>query len=424
MTGDHPPIRGIAEVRGLGKEWQHGLGVIRLAERAMMLMSSYVCPSQPSAGIASQRPVFLAVEDRGSRLPPRDGVTLLRALVCLSIVAIHLQYVDAFHWPDWLTFLPPPSWFIVNVRLGFECFFVLAGYFLAHSFRPGPWKTFSVPSFYQRRLVRLLFPYWIVLLLTWLGFAFGSLRRHQPLSYPFNALWKQALCLHNFATDHIIAAQLWFMAPLIQFNLVWGIVFWMVRRICLRRSFGAHHALTMQIMTAVTIAAFVVSLYFADLNGDRGYTLAINAHYLALGCLLYWGSSSRTATVLSVVALSMEVALGWACGDSRPIAAVVTSLLLVYSAGRSFSAGPKLGWLKTIGHCSYSIYLTHIFVGSRVMVLLASWATLWQGKLVVWLIGVVGSVFGGYVFYRLVELPVSAWADKIQYRRLPDQLGG
>lgn len=364
-------------------------------------------------------PRSTAVSSRSSsadRLLPHDGVTLLRAAICLSIVALHLQFEVAFRQADNLTFMPQLTWLVQHARLGFESFFVLAGYFLAHSFRPGPWKTFSVVSFYRRRLVRLLLPYWIIVFVSWLGLAGGSFRRHQPFDYPVTDLWKQMLCLHDLGSDRLVSGQLWFMAPLIQFHVIWGTIFWILRRAYLRSNQANYHSASIRWMSRLTVIVFLASIFFADFAG-AGYTLSVNAHYLVLGCLIYWYSHSQIKLWLIIVALSLEVALGCAGGASRPIAAAVGGLLLMYGAGRTFSAGSKLKWLMSIGRCSYSIYLTHMFVGPRLMVLLGGWASFQGGDAFLWLAGIFGSVLGGHAYYHLVELPSATWSREFDYRR-------
>lgn len=351
-----------------------------------------------------------------SRLLPHDGVTLLRAVVCLSIVTLHLQPETVVSWPDSLAFLPAPSWLVQHARLGFESFFVLAGYFLAHSFRPGPWKTFSVAGFYRKRLVRLLLPYWAILFISWLGLVLGSLRRHQTFDYPITAFWKQMLCLHDLNTDRLVSVQLWFMAPLIQFYMFWGIVFWSVRQIYLRSNQPNYHPLSVHWMSMLTISAFIVSIFSADFFG-AGFTLLVNMHYLALGCLIYWYSHSQLAWWVITFALSQEIALGCAGGTSRPIAAAVGGLLLMCGAGCTFSAGPRLKWLMLVGRCSYSIYLTHMFVGPRVMTLLGGRWNFYGESVTLWFTGIVSSVLGGYLYYRAIELPLGAWAQGIHYRQ-------
>ena len=119
-------------------------------------------------------------------------------------------------------------------------------------------------------------------------------------------------------------------------------------------------------------------------------------------------------------ALGLEVAHGCAINQSRPVATVVTSLLLVWGANRVYSAGPKLAWAMAIGRCSYSIYLTHLCVGWRVMalfaVLVGSGTRFWGDDAVTWIVAVIGCVLCGYGYYRLVEQPCARWARTIRYR--------
>lgn len=358
------------------------------------------------------------------RTPPHDGVTLLRAAICLSIVIAHLQPGGPTAWPPFLPFQPTTGWLVTHPRLGFESFFILAGYFLTHNFRPGPWRTFSVLGFYRRRLVRLLLPYWLILILSWVGWVVSAVRHHETSTWFPVGFWRQMFLLDNPQANDLVAPQLWFMAPLIQFYLGWGIVFWLVRNAQARLGSGDGHRATMPVMMALTAITFLVSIGMDAYRGGLDYTLSTNAHYLALGCLVYWYTNARVGLGWLLGALGMEIAHGCVINQSRPIATVVTCLLLVWSANRVYSAGPRLAWPMAIGRCSYSIYLTHLFVGWRVMALyafvLGDRVSFWGENAVDWIVGVVGCVVFGYGYHRLVERPCAQWARAIEYRRLAD----
>ncbi len=379
----------------------------------------------PSQLVSRQSDAPASVDvTRSVRVPPHDGVTLLRAVICLSIVIVHLQPGGPMSWPDFLPFQWTPEWMVTHARPGFESFFVLAGYFLAHSFRPGSWQTFSVFGFYRRRVIRLLLPYWLILIISWMGAVAYAVRHHGVPDWSPPGFWRQMLLMHNLEVNDLVAPQLWFMAPLIQFYLGWGIVFWLARKACVRfRSEDVHRA-AIRVMMVVVAVTYLASILTDAYRGGLDFTLFTNAHYLALGCLIYWHTNARVGIGWLLCALGMETALGLAINQSRPVATILTCLLLVHAAGRVFSAGPKLAWALVIGRCSYSIYLTHMFVGWRAMglfaILLGGKADFWGQTVLTWLAGVVGCVLGGYVYNRLVEQPCARWARKIEYRRVAD----
>ena len=201
-------------------------------------------------------------------MPPHDGITLLRALVCLSIVTLHFFPAAFARWPDDPRFLPSPMQLMAHWRLGFESFFVLAGYFLAHGFRPGPWHTFSVLKFFRRRLLRLVVPYWVALLVVGAGgYALSAALRRENDMVAWADLWPQALFIQDLVPARSVGYALWFMSCLMQFYVLWCAAFWLVRRRLLRAELPRYHAATLRIMRRWMGAAFVVSRF-----GRRGQT--------------------------------------------------------------------------------------------------------------------------------------------------------
>jgi peptidoglycan/LPS O-acetylase OafA/YrhL len=373
--------------------------------------------SPPSPAQSTQ-----AKMSRGNNTPPHDGITLLRAVVCLSIVGMHFYPPMLDTWPTKQGFLPSPRWFVTNTRLGFESFFVLAGYFLAHCFRPGPWSSFSVLAFFRRRLFRLAVPYWVALLFVGVvGDTLGVMIGHHSSFVQFSDLWPQVFFVQDIMSKHIIGGSLWFMAPLMQFYLIWGLIFWVIRRFFLHINSDVYHKDAIQIMVWIMMAVFIGSALFAGRGMPTYWALANNAHYLILGCLIYWYCADLVNPWWTIGAIIAEVVVGYSLGSSRPFAAVVTSIFLVLSAGYIFTAGPSLTWLTYVGRCTYSIYLTHDFIGPRVMYCLRKFFGNEDvssfNAIMVWLAGICSSVLFGVVFYFLVERPCKRIAGNISYRR-------
>ncbi len=104
----------------------------------------------------------------------RFDVDPLRGWICLRILLLHLFH-SAVNSRLEVLFGPVVSAWLTSWRLGFESFFVMAGFFLAHSFRETSSNYLSVPKFAQRRFTRLAVPFWCAVLLAYLDLALPNL---------------------------------------------------------------------------------------------------------------------------------------------------------------------------------------------------------------------------------------------------------
>jgi peptidoglycan/LPS O-acetylase OafA/YrhL len=168
-----------------------------------------------------------------SRTPARDTIAVLRAVVCLSILCMHFFPAALAQWPGSAKQVPDPQWLVANVRFGFESFFVLAGYFLFHSFRADDTSHISVTAFLKRRLLRLAVPYWVALVIVGVcGYILSGLIRGKAPLAQFSDLPPTVFFVHDLIPVGTVSYALWFMAPLMQFYLLWSLIFWMVREFC------------------------------------------------------------------------------------------------------------------------------------------------------------------------------------------------
>jgi exopolysaccharide production protein ExoZ len=351
--------------------------------------------------------------------PRASSLDVFRAVVCLQIVAAHTFFGALY--PVLTEHLGHvTAWCVAHLRFGFESFFVVAGYFLAHGFRPGAWSYLSVRAFFSRRLVRLALPYWVAVAFGLFGFQVSAWVRDRPYALPSPA---ELLPLLTFVQDIVPVAApsavYWFMAPLMQFYVAWAAVFWCARRWYLNRSPAAFHDRAVAVVYHFTTLALVSSLLFA-LTGPRiTWALPTNAAYLAIGCLAYWRTVGLGGTAVLTLGVLALVALGLASGASRPIAAGVAALLLVRVAARpTLSLNAVTRVLAFIGHRSYSIYLTHTYVIYRVLnvpaVVRLELTPL--GEVAVCLGAVGAAVVVGLVFYQLVERPLARASRRLDYR--------
>lgn len=142
---------------------------------------------------------------------PKETSNELRGLAILGVIFTHLTY-GLFWGSDFL--FPFGIWGGVAVNL----FFFLSGYGLAASaiYHPKP-----IVEFYQKRVVKIFLPLWLVLIALLLGDAL-ILQRF----YPFSEIVQAFLGyfpIANLFTN--INSPLWFITPLIGYYVIFPLVF-------------------------------------------------------------------------------------------------------------------------------------------------------------------------------------------------------
>jgi peptidoglycan/LPS O-acetylase OafA/YrhL len=103
------------------------------------------------------------------------------------------------------------------------------------------------------------------------------------------------------------------------------------------------------------------------------------------------------------------------------LGAAVFALLLfgIHRWDSQLAAWPALQWLAWVGTISYSLYLVHVPLGSRVINLAlrriqhdSPWILLVE--VTYWLV----SILMAYFFFRLCEQPLEAWRHRLKRRAL------
>lgn len=354
---------------------------------------------------------------RGQRI---EAVNLIRAFVCVGIMTRHFATAPQFV-PVWG---PAISGSIDWVPAS-ECFLVVSGYFLAHMFRRGDSQFLSLRSFALRRMYRLVIPYWAALTIAYTGLPFW---RAAVPGTPIRDVYLPAAIISNYlcVPDLFGFAPpllfFWTIATLIQVYVVWSVLFWTVRRAYLAAGVAEYHDRTIGFVVTMTgVAVFASGAWaWGGLAPEIRWQLPRWCVYTAAGAYSYWrtrGMVSRGA--FAVVLAFMLVGAVWA-ESQRPLFGSITAGLLVLATAHDIPRGPLvLRLIGGFGAWSYSIYLMHGLVGRRVWAVL-NWVGLPQDSLLLALAYLItamaASILAGYVFFRLVERPLTDRAARVQYR--------
>ncbi len=337
-------------------------------------------------------------------------IDAIRAAVCLCIVAGHNGV------PAWLgeTSGVRPAFEAFNkFRPGTECFMAVSGFFLGYMLRPRGTPTFSVRGFLHSRVIRLAVPYWVAVTLAylvWLAAAW-AVEGYRP---PPDAVRVAAdyLFLSDLVDSPWAVYSFWSLTTLFQAYFLWTGLFWLVRQGLLAAGDPHYHRRTTAVLTALAVGLVGWGGWVLTVphHGAR-WMLPESAAYLAAGWLVYQAVVGEAGRWVVPFAAGVLVAAGVMSGSPRPgfATAVVVGLAVAARAGAASLPRPAR-WLAMLGTYSFSVYLTHGFVGHKVYRLadqLGCPAT--AGTAVaLFALTVAVSVGLGVAFYHLVEKRVFA----------------
>jgi peptidoglycan/LPS O-acetylase OafA/YrhL len=375
------------------------------------------CPTLPAAPAAPP-----AAPARAGTAPTPQftaAVDAFRGFVCLSLAGMH--FYGAVQAPFLAAVGPGLDWAVANLRLGSESFFVLAGYFLARGFRARDWRSLSLRKFYLRRVLRLAVPYWAAVALGMAGLYLRAATTGMPQpSQGWRDALATALFVHDLAGATPPALVMWFMAPLFQAYLLWGLAFWALQR---WRPAPRPEARREQAMVALVVLLSAASLLVVASRAELRYRwfLAGQGAYIGLGCLVHWAGRPGAARGLLAALTAALLVVAVAVGDSRPVAACAAALVLW-----RLSRHPQPRWagwralvpLAVVGQYSFSVYLTHMYVGPRVLHagLRLGWAGSVSQAALLLLAALAASLAAAWLFHRAVEAPLARLARGVSYR--------
>ena len=334
-----------------------------------------------------------------------------RGVVCLCLVGLHLYSGELY--PTLSQGLGSTGdWAVLNLRLGVESFFVLAGFMLAHTLRPQPGERASLPLYLIRRCVRLLPPYWIAVLLAaanlWLARFLAGGGKAAP---GLGDLAAQLTLSQEIFGVHEAATGFWSLAALEQFYLLWlgviALVRWLIP--------NDNAALRAEAWVAGLGGALAPWL-FPHVSG-AAFALPIWGGFILMGILLYRASVQRVGRWPFLMAIVSALAAGLTTGDLRfARVAVAVTVLAVVAQGVAMPRWLILQPLRWVGVRSYSIYLVHGMIAYRAFSLDPR-SERFGGPIMLLLMTLAVSLLAAAFFYRWVETPCVQAARRIDYRQ-------
>jgi peptidoglycan/LPS O-acetylase OafA/YrhL len=323
-----------------------------------------------------------------------------RAIASLLVVFLHAGHflADPERWDDPRFF----HWF-GGGAFGVQAFFVLSGMviFLAHFDDINRPQRLS--SYLWKRFRRIYPIYWVVLALTILSQSFNARSydyQHDPLAI------LSAILLVNLHPESIVSVS-WTLYHEIMFYLVFASAIlnrWLgIVLLSVWFSFSLFH-----IFDETNSRSLVSPMHLLFAMGIVGAWLLLRgklpwpAIWLFLGSLLFWGDVVYQGATASPVWLPLTAGFG--------------ALLCFLGAARLEILGRLRtpGWLAFLGDASYSIYLIHFMVISKINGIAFHLNTRLHWPLFVWfvLFCLFGTFFG-CLLHLYIERPLLKWLGRL-----------
>ncbi|MFT3928108.1 MAG: acyltransferase [Myxococcales bacterium] len=341
----------------------------------------------------------------------------LRGLAALMVVLFHAR---AGHHVTSLSALLPAGvrWVFEHGNSGVFVFFVISGFVIANALIPQQVTPRAAGFFLLRRTVRLDPPYWASILLVVMFAALSAKFVGGAMFSPPSArdLMLHAAYLPGLMQTDFIADTYWTLCVEIQFYLAFALLMVLVTRLAERMD--KERALDFVLWPSVLLA----NLWALEAAPFQTPGLFFGHWHLFLSGVLVWRAVTRATLgdyVPTVAAVFDLAVLSGAAihSESIPLAVGTLTGAVVLAVGL---LGKLRSWLSArpfqlLGAISYSLYLVHnplSGAGFRLGYMFTGRGTPWLEAF--WLIIVTcACIAGAWVFYKTIEAPSLAFAQRI-----------
>jgi peptidoglycan/LPS O-acetylase OafA/YrhL len=316
------------------------------------------------------------------------SIEVFRGLAALAVTWFHLTNSYAAGSPVRLS--GALGW------LGVDCFFVLSGFVIPYALYRANYETKDFARFMARRLVRLEPPYIASIVLV-VALAYASsiapgFAGNDP-NYSAGQLGAHLLYLIPFTEFSWAQPVYWSLAYEFAFYIVMGLLFTTLWK--------CHIALT----AAVSLAAYAVSFTIPGPDHER-------LMLFLFGIAAMRAFVKRDPMWVFLVCAGLNAAFLAFVAPLTAIAGLATALALV------FVKLPAWAPLTGLGAISYSLYLTHVPIGGRVINLGKRFVEGEVQQMALSVFALAVSLAFAWIFYRVVEVGASALSKRISLKAL------
>lgn len=291
-------------------------------------------------------------------------VDALRGVAAMLVVLFHVwdHNIAAI---TGLSLPGPIEAIVAHGNLGVSIFFVLSGFVIAHSVHAARISPGYFGRFVLRRSLRLDPPYWASIALAIATLAISSRVLHRPgIELPSLAdVAANVAYLQTLLGMPDIQGVYWTLCYEVQFYLVFVFLLGLVQLF----SRGTNTARIDVACAAVFTIVWILSLVVANgyLAAPAGLFIDRWFQFFA-GVCAYWAFRGFIPVWALFAVLAGSLAAGHHAPSTSATIVGVSGLLFVASQSGhlwTVSGGPVM---QLLGRVSYSLYLTHMIIGSRV----------------------------------------------------------
>jgi peptidoglycan/LPS O-acetylase OafA/YrhL len=339
-----------------------------------------------------------AVSQRGSPGPPKGDrlpvVEYLRGIAALSVAWFHLS--NSYDG-GWVAASGSLGW------LGVDVFFVISGFVIPLSISRG-FQGYSVrrlPEFLARRLIRLEPPYVVSIALTLVLWYLSSLapgfQGHAP-DWSVPQLLAHFLYLIPLTDFNWLQPVYWSLAWEFAFYVTMGLTFTVVA------SAKWRHAWVLAALTTM-------SLVLLGVVREQALLFVVGIAVFRLK------EVDRPAGVMiDLIIAVLAIAAIATCSPKVAVVGLATALA-IYASGSSTAPYGVHRALTSLGTVSYSLYLTHVPIGGRVVNLGSRFVDQPFHELLLSLFALAVSLGFAAVFWRFIERPFVAMSRRFNGAR-------
>lgn len=319
----------------------------------------------------------------------------LRGLAALSVCLLRFS-----NWPkNYLPATDPIRLLGSFGWLGVEAFFVISGFVIPYSLHLRSYRYRDAPDFFLRRLKRLEPPYFACIALTLAVGLLASMApgyRGEPLNISAPQLLAHIAYLNAILGYEWVNGVFWTLAIEFQFYIFMALCFpWL-----------AHRKLSIRVVSILCVA--VLGL-IGPIGGGNSPFLPHWLPLFAIGMLTYLVYTHQVTRRMFVILLGpVMVTSCIIVGVPHTIVGSITAATILALGTREL---PRvLTPFAFVGTISYSLYLVHTPIGSRVTNLATRLPETVFYRYSALVAAFAISIGCAYCFWYLIERPSHAWA--------------
>ncbi|WP_299228495.1 acyltransferase [uncultured Psychroserpens sp.] len=319
------------------------------------------------------------------------SVTFIRGIAAFSVCLFHFT-------KGFISEISGPIQFAPYAWVGVEVFFVVSGFVIPYYLLDTKFKTKHYGGYLIKRIIRIE-PAYLVSIALVIGLNYVSslftIYKGEPFSVSGNQLLLHLGYLIDFFDGTWLNPVYWTLAIEFQYYIVIGflIILWNKN---------------IRYLTILSVLLFLALSFIPQ--HDVKFFRHTDIFTIGIVCAFYKiGHLRKSYYLLAVIALGIIIYIHHNT--------VITVLSLIATLGIAFfNQKKKIAWLVFLGNISYSLYLTHVPIGGRVINLSKRFALNEFNKLLVILLAIVVSIVAAYIFYILIEKPSHRWSKSIKFR--------